>query len=211
MTSARSAFRPRARRGFNLIELMIALAITASLLSAVMVAIDASFMAYQTTTEVASAQTVTRLVVNRASTLIRTGYEFAPYPLNPQVDSVIESDWIEFQDPNGAIYKLDWVPAEEILYIHRDPEGDGTYIVPPSILLENMVKQFEAPNGDDTNDYIEPFTLEWEPGKARLFRCTIDLAVVPDDNMSVDLDGDNIQTIRYVVSVMPRLSAFASD
>ena len=53
--------RTRTRRGFNLIELLIALAITASLLTATMVAIHASFQAYQTTTEVAS----TSLFINQ--------------------------------------------------------------------------------------------------------------------------------------------------
>ena len=47
----------RARRGFNLLEMLIALALTAALMAATMVALDASFMAYQTTTELASTHT----------------------------------------------------------------------------------------------------------------------------------------------------------
>ena len=45
--------RTGARRGFNLIELLVALTITSTLLTATMVALDASFTAYQRTTEVA--------------------------------------------------------------------------------------------------------------------------------------------------------------
>jgi len=74
LTSLTIQRRPRRRRGFNLIEMLIALAITAALLSATMVALDASFMAYQTTTEVASTHTISRLVMLRLMTLIRTGH-----------------------------------------------------------------------------------------------------------------------------------------
>ena len=47
---------PSRRRGFNLVELLLALVISAALLTATMVALNASFMAYQATTEVASTQ-----------------------------------------------------------------------------------------------------------------------------------------------------------
>jgi hypothetical protein len=53
--------------------MLIAMAITSALLSATMVALDASFMAYQSTTEVASTHTVSRLAMLRMMTLIRTG------------------------------------------------------------------------------------------------------------------------------------------
>ena len=65
-----------ARWGFNLVEMLIALVITAALLTATMVALDASFMAYQATTEEASTHTISRLIMNRMLTLIRTGQEF---------------------------------------------------------------------------------------------------------------------------------------
>ena len=39
------------RRGFNLVEVLIAMAITAALLTATLVALDASIRAYQSTTE----------------------------------------------------------------------------------------------------------------------------------------------------------------
>ena len=36
----------------------------------------------------------------------------------------------------------------------------------------------------------------------------IDLTIVPDDNMSVQLDGDNQQVIRLVASAIPRIQAY---
>ena len=201
--------RPRRRRGFNLVEMLIALAITAALLSATMVALDASFMAYQTTTEVASTHTISRLAMLRLMTLIRTGQDFGPFPINPQ-DSIVESAEIEFLTPGddvtpSQLIRIEWYetpdgahPAPNALYVVVD---GGT----PQLLLEGVIPAF-----DEFNQQIMPFTLEYELGR-KLYRATVDITIVPDDNMSVDLDGDNQQQIRLVASAMPRIEAYQFD
>lgn len=186
------------RRGFNLVEMLIALGITAALLAATMVALDASFMAYQSTTEVASTHTIGRLVMVRLLTLIRTGQDFGPFPINP-TDSIVESDSIEFLTQDDEVLEIRWVEAEEALYVIRDPEGLNQWY----LLLEG-VKQT---NPDDPADPLPPFTLEYEKGR-KLHRATIDLVIVPDDNMSVELDGDNTEEIRLVATAMPRIEAY---
>ena len=191
-----------ARRGFNLVEMLIALVITAALLTATMVALDASFMAYQATTEEASTHTISRLIMNRMLTLIRTGREFGPFPVNPQ-DSLVQDDFIQFLTPNGEVLELRWVELEEALYVIRDPGGLDEW----HLLLEGVVRQ-DDPN--NPGDYIRPFTLEYKLGR-QLYRATIDLTVVPDDNMSVTLDGDNQRVIRLVASAMPRTEVYLSD
>ncbi|MCH8150962.1 MAG: prepilin-type N-terminal cleavage/methylation domain-containing protein [Planctomycetes bacterium] len=191
-----------ARRGFNLVEMLIALVITAALLTATMVALDASFMAYQATTEEASTHTISRLIMNRMLTLIRTGREFGPFPVNPQ-DSLVQDDFIQFLTPNGEVLELRWVEVEEALYVIRDPGGLDEW----NLLLEGVIRQ-DDPN--NPGDYIRPFTLEYKLGR-RLYRATIDLTVVPDDNMSVTLDGDNQRVIRLVASAMPRTEVYLSD
>jgi prepilin-type N-terminal cleavage/methylation domain-containing protein len=205
-TSLTILLRPRRRRGFNLVEMLIALAITAALLSATMVALDASFMAYQTTTEVASTHTVSRLAMLRLMTLIRTGQEFGPFPINPQ-DSLVESAEIEFLTPGppSQLIRIEWFetpdgahPAANALYVVVD---GGT----PQLLLEGVIPAF-----DEFDVQIMPFTLEYELGR-RLYRATVDITIVPDDNMSVELDGDNQQQIRLVASAMPRIEAYQFD
>ncbi len=191
-----------ARRGFNLVEMLIALVITAALLTATMVALDASFMAYQATTEEASTHTISRLIMNRMLTLIRTGQEFGPFPVNPQ-DSLVQDDFIQFLTPNGEVLELRWVEVEEALYVIRDPGGLNQW----NLLLEGVVRQ-DDPN--DPGEYIRPFTLEYKLGR-QLYRATIDLTVVPDDNMSVTLDGDSRRVIRLVASAMPRTEVYLSD
>ncbi len=191
--------RRRARRGFNLVEMLIALAITAALLAATMVALDASFMAYQSTTEVASTHTIGRLAMHRMLTLIRTGSEFAPLPASPK-DAIIESSFIDFRlpGPGGDVISIEWSEDDEALYI-VDGGAGGT----PYLLLEGVLAQTDP----DTGDPIPPFTLEYERGNT-LYRATIDLLIQPDDNMSVELDGGSADQIHLVASAMPRGSAY---
>lgn len=196
MTATRTPIR---RRGFNLVEMLVALAITAALMAATMVALDASFMAYQSTTEVASTHTIGRLVMNRLLTMIRTGQDFGPFPALPQ-DAIVESDSMEFLTADGDVLVIQWVQAEEALYVVRDPDGLNEWY----LLLEGVSQN----NPDDPMNPIPPFTLEFELGR-KLHRATIDLVISPDDNMSVELDGDNTEEIRLVATAMPRMTAFA--
>ncbi len=201
--------RPRRRRGFNLIEMLIALAITTALLSATMMALDASFMAYQTTTEVASTHTISRLVMLRLMTLIRTGQEFGPFPINPQ-DSLVESTEIEFLTPGNEVtdsqlVRIEWFETPD----GQHPVGNALYVViddgTPQLLLGGVIPAF-----DEFNEQIMPFTMEYKLGR-KLYRATVDLTIVPDDNMSVELDGDNQQEIRLVATTMPRIEAYQFD
>ena len=99
--------KPSLRRGFNLVELLIALAIVSALLTATMVALNASFMAYQATTEVASTHTIGRLTMHRMLALIRTGDDFGPFPTSP-LQTTVTSDYIEFMTPNNDVLTLLW-------------------------------------------------------------------------------------------------------
>ena len=194
--------RRTTRRGFNLIEMLIALTITATLLVAVMVALHASFMAYQSTTELASTHTIARLVMHRMLALIRTGQDFGPYPSNPQ-DSIVFSNEIEFFTPAGNLVVIEWIETADPTH----PQPNALYAVinggTPQLMLEGVVQI------DGAGMQITPFTLVYELGR-KLHRATIDLTIVPDDNMSVAIDGVNQQKIRLVASAMPRIAAFAN-
>jgi prepilin-type N-terminal cleavage/methylation domain-containing protein len=193
-----------ATRGFSLIELLIALAITGALLTATMVSLNASFMAYQTTTEVASTHTIGRLTMHRMLSLIRTGQDFGPFPTNP-LETTVRSDFMEFVTLEGVVMALQWVQdgqgllENNALYVVLSP---GTAQEQAHLLLEGVMPQY-----DGDGDLVLPFTLEFERGR-NLYRATIDMTISPDDNMSVMLDGANEQVIRLVASAMPRMSAF---
>ncbi len=194
------------RRGFNLVELLIALSISATLLTATMVALDASFKAYQKTVHMSATHTIARLTMHRMLALIRTGDEFGPFPVNPTI-SVVESDFIEFITPDGTAMSLEWVEVP----IANRPVGEALYVVlydvngietDAYLLLEGVIAQTDAGGNP-----LPPFVLEYELGR-RLHRVKIDLTVVPDMNASLELEGDNPNQIRLVASAMPRSSAY---
>jgi len=188
--------RRTARRGFNLVELLMALAISAALLAATMMALAASFDAYQRTTEVASTHTISRLAIHRMLTLVRTGTDFRPLPADPR-DRIVQSNFIDFELSDGTIMSFEWDDADEALYVVVGGAGGPRYL-----LIEGVVEQL-----DEDGDPIPPFTLEYENGFT-LHRATIDLAIVPDDNLDVELDGENSEVIRLVASAMPRSVAY---
>lgn len=199
------------RRAFNLVEMLIALAITAALLAATLVALDASFFAYQRTTEVASTHTIGRMAMHRILTMVRTGTEFGPFPVNPNL-ATVESDFIEFQAMSGDVMAIVWVsdprqpsypssdyPQTEALYVVTNPGTAGEQI---NLLLEGVIQR-----SDPLDAPTMPFTLEYEKGR-KLYRATIDLTIQPDDNMDFEMEGNNTDLIRLVASAMPRASAY---
>src|SRR3954463_8550923 len=74
------------RRGVGLIELLIALSISAVLLTATAVAVDASFKAYANNQEEASLLQQSRMALNRVVTSIRTSDTHAPIGAAQLVD-----------------------------------------------------------------------------------------------------------------------------
>ena len=151
------------RRGFNLIEVLMALAITATLLTATLAALDASFRAYQSTTEEVSTQSIGRIVMHRVLTLLLTGSEFGPFPADPRVTR-IRSDFIEFRTQNGEVVTIRWERDTERLMYQVDGQA-------PVELLDGVVGTADA-----AGNLVEPFTLEYEQGR-RLYRATVDLTV----------------------------------
>jgi prepilin-type N-terminal cleavage/methylation domain-containing protein len=207
------------RRGFNLVELLIALAISSMLLTATMVALKASFMAYQTTTEEASTHTISRLAMHRIMALVRTSTEFGPIPDNP-LDEFVESDFVVFRTapapgaPNGHLMQVEWVESPTA----NRPVGEALYIVlldpvtevetSAHLLLEGVRAQFRPLTDPiDPGGRVRPFTLQYEKGRY-LHRATVDMVVHPDDNMAVMLDGNTDSMIRMIGSAMPRMVAY---
>lgn len=197
--------RPRriGRAGFSMIELLIALSISGMLLSACLVALDASFKSYEVTTESASTHVVSRMVMYRALAMIRSGEEFGPYPIGVLTPTKITSDYVEFvskEDPGTAfkqITRLEKVPD--------GPVGNGFY--------QLMYKRWDYLNGVQ-QQYVEyplirnlraaTFTLEYDRGP-KLRRATIDMTIKPDDDTAVALSTDlEAKPIRLIASTSPR-------
>ena len=96
MTHKERTGRQTLFRGFSLVEMLIALAISAALLVATLVALQTSFRAYQVTTDQASTHAVGRLVVHRMTAMIRSGQDFRPLPsdIRDRFDLPIDEDFV---------------------------------------------------------------------------------------------------------------------
>ena len=196
----------RCRRcGFSLVEMLIALAITSALMAATLFALQTSFFAYQVTADQASTHSVGRLVVHRMMTMIRSGQDFRPFP-NDVRDRFVSSDYLEFFHPDtGQVITIRWDRGSGRLLYSIDGGNEA-------VLLEGVIAR-----NDESGAPIQPFLLEWEPGR-RVYRVTIDLMIIPDDSISTSADGYGVGTdtsgnpttrpIRLVASAMPRSAIF---
>lgn len=196
MALRRHNTRTRRRRclGLSLVEMLISLAITAMLLTATMVAIDASFQAYAAAAESASTQTSTRLVTHRLLTLMRTST--AHGPLLPEAGvtlsgNTLTSPHIELLDPDGNLIRLEYDGTEEMLYVTITPFGGSVATKQP--LLGGVTQcEFKLIRRlDDDGVWI-------------LDRGSIDFTVQPDEDTSLAIEGDAAEAIRVVASTMPR-------
>jgi prepilin-type N-terminal cleavage/methylation domain-containing protein len=180
----------RRTRGFSLVEMLIALAISAALLVAVLSALVASFRAYQATTEQASTHVIGRVIMHRMMALVRNGVDFGPLPEDAR-DRFVLTDEFVFVDEDGREIALRLDRAASALLMQVDQSAE-------QLLLEGV----RGPV-DETGGAIGAFTLEFEQGTT-LVRASFDLTVDADDNASVALEGDEVVPIRLVGSTAPR-------
>lgn len=193
-----------ARRGFSMIEVLISLLISATLLTATLGALDGSFKAYKVTTEGASTNVVARIVMQRVTAMIRTGDSFGPYPINPIATPTLESNWIEF-----VSYRDPSTNTERVTRLERrdGPTGEGPYelwYIVTTYTSGAMVEENEAPLLVNLNDVV--FMMSYDVGP-RLKRVTIDLIIQPDDLQDVAV-GSKLEApvIRLVASASPRMN-----
>ena len=193
-------------RAFSLVEMLVALMISSLLLTASLTALDASFKSYKVTTESASSQVVARMVMYRLTTMIRTGEEFGPYPVNPILDPVLVPDppAIEFVTNRD----VDTGEATVVRVERRDaPDGSATpyelWFVQSQTLNGNVVgTPEEHPLIKNVQNIT--FTLYYDVGP-RLRRATIDLTIRPDDLKDAAIGaGLDSPSMRLVTTVAPR-------
>ncbi len=175
------------RRAFSMIEMLLALSITSMLLTATMVALDASFKGYQLTTESASTHVVSRIMMHRLLAMIRTGTDFGPFPANPLLEPTLESDYIQMLTDAG-----------DVLEIRYDADLQQiNAVINPGTADEDVQPMLGGVSACS-------FELTYDIG-ARLRQASIDITIVPNDDVSLSVEGDeNVPPIRLVASVSPR-------
>jgi prepilin-type N-terminal cleavage/methylation domain-containing protein len=186
-------------RGLSLIEVMISLAITSALLTATMVALDASFMAYSSASEEASAQAAGRMVMHRLTALVRTSTAHGPMfadatatpPVTLDADNVtLEASFIELVDPKGVIVRIEHRAASDELWYVRNP---------------GMAGETAQPIMGGVTDAT--FTLRRRRNDVGLWvleRGTVDVSIMPDPDNTLSLENETRSAIRLIASTMPR-------
>lgn len=193
------------RRGFNLVEMLIALAITAMLLTATMVALDASFMAYQSTTEQVSTIMVARLVESRMTSVTRIAQEYGPYPSHPQTTEIY-SDLLELQLPNDDLIGFRLDAQTGILYYQEYTTGN---LVEHELLrgIDNPPDVTDLDDDGINNEQRPPFVLEYSLGR-QLDRMCCSMVIRPDDVQHLDIEGNYDSTINMEFCVIPRVESY---
>ncbi len=190
--------QPARRRGVSLVEMLLALAISALLLTATMVALDASFHAYAVAAETATTQASTRLMTHRLLTLIRTST--AHGPLQPDATSsppatlsgdTIDSPYIELIDPNDRFIRIEYRPLVQELWAITQPAGGGLPLAQP-ILRGVTAANFFCNRRKDAD------------GVWVLARATMDLTVEATGDTTLQLESADLPPIRIIASTKPR-------
>jgi prepilin-type N-terminal cleavage/methylation domain-containing protein len=185
--------------GFSIVEMMVALVISATLLTATLQAFNAAWRGYKHTTESASTHVVSRIVVHRVLAMIRTGSQFGPAPAdvldttqNPLTSTYM--DFITDADTQAGTNNITRIERRtvgtnqyELWYKHMN-SGGGLLEEHP--LLKNVTEC--------------AFILKFDPGP-RLVKATMDLSVNPNDDADLKIGvGNDAPTIRLVASTGPR-------
>lgn len=185
------------RRGLSVIEMLLALAISAMLLTATMVALDASFRAYADAAEQASSQAATRMVAQRLITLIRTSTAHGPLEADgttvPPVTisgDIVSSHYIELIDAQGRHMRIEYRTATQELWLVNIP--------PSGIAIEQPVL------GGVTACSFQCLRRFTEDGLLVLHRGTMNMTVQPGEDATLSLENGKAQPIRVVASTMPR-------
>jgi len=190
--------------GLSLVELLVSLAITAMLLTATMVAIDASFQAYAAAAETASTQTATRMVVNRLLALMRTSTAHGPLLPDPTDTppvvllpdgNTIDSYYIEVINQQGEFIRIEYRAATQELWLWIDDNGTPDF----------QAGDTQQPiMGGVTQAHFYTHRRIDKDGVLVLERGSIDMTVVADEDNTLALEGAELPPIRVIASTTPR-------
>ncbi|MEM1097500.1 MAG: hypothetical protein AAGH92_01805 [Planctomycetota bacterium] len=184
--------------------MLVSLSITSLLLTATMVAIDASFKAYANAAESASTQVSTRMVIHRVLTLVRTGTLQGPLTAEDHavygsgLDSptfsgnIVTSSYMHLFDRDLNRLTLIYDEDDEILYLETEPPG-GTAVRYPLLGGVTDCEFVLRRRRDASTNY------QW-----LLERGSMDMTVVPDGNATTDLEDGQTAAVRVVASTAPR-------
>lgn len=192
---ARNFVHPR-HRGLGLVEMLVALSITAALLTAAAIAIDASLKAYSVNQTQAETLHRARIALHRICTLIRTGSDHQPVSVDIQnafaQGQTVTDSGIELIDPQGNTLQFRFDPEQHRLLLI---ENDRTHV-----LLKN-VKDFRLRMTPSRSVYSIKTGGDFD----RLSRSTLLLTLQPDSDTAHIDPSESERDFTLSTSVTPRV------
>jgi len=198
-------------RGFTLIEILIAMSITAVLALAVAVALGASLSAYSTSSETASMQTSGRLVMQKTMTMIRGASLHDAYdPADPALTLVspnasnhpLQTVGIEMQLPGGDTVRIWWAANNA----YGDADLGDLWYQQNSAAAQTLIERVRCQRGPTNQPYL--FTLASRTSDVGLLlaRATMDLTLERDAETTTGLEEARagVGALRVIGSTMPR-------
>ncbi len=209
---ARSRLSSAKRRvaGLSIVELLLSLAITAVLLTAITMALNASFYAYATAAESASTQSTSRIVMQRVLHTIRSSTLHDAYdPSDPNVglgnpaDPPVQSVGMIMETHQGKTLRIWWAVNGS----YNDPDLGDLYVQmdlnTPQALLDRVRIQRTAIGGEP---YV--FTLASRNSSEGLLlqRATVDITAEAgaDSTLALEDAQGAASDVRLVASAIPR-------
>jgi prepilin-type N-terminal cleavage/methylation domain-containing protein len=198
------AVRPHRRHGVGLVELLIALAISAALLTAVAFAVDASFKAYAANETQAQLMQRSRLAMNRITTYIRATTQHLPD------DDDAQDDFENGLVCNASAIRMMIDSSSGVIFRQT---GDELQMIPftiaGNVLTEGTARTLLQGVGDGD------FNITFEPQRSaqavktgakydQLKRASITLTVRATENTSVSGEQTQNQSTTLSMSIMPR-------
>jgi hypothetical protein len=210
MTFARhptSTSRRLRRRGVGMVELLVALSISAALLTATAVALDASFKAYRANQEIGDLTQRARLAMHRILTEIRSTQDHVP---DASVLSIFRTG-VAVQTPSIRIY-TDATNAIEY-------RQQGTQVIRQTFTLTGGAWQPAAAAVLLDGVAAGQFNITMEPQRSetaaraglpcdQLRRATIRMTLVEGGSATSRTEVAGNQSISLVSSVVPRRNAW---
>jgi hypothetical protein len=195
----RSDQATKRRRGVGLAELLIALSISAALLTATAVAIDASFKAYAINQEQSDLTQRTRLAMYRMTTMIRQTKEHAPTTAGK---ATLFASGATVTDTGIDMFDLE---GNSVSYFYDAPNKR----------LMASINGVERPMCEG----VQSFTVRLEPMRSTtsirtggpwdlMKRATLEMTVRTTSSTATRGEGVDRQSVTLSASVMPRRNAW---
>ncbi len=182
--------------------MLVALTISATLLTATLQAFDAAWRGYKHTTEGASTHVVSRIVVHRVLAMIRTGSQFGPAPADvlDAAQNPITSNFMEFVSDADQQAGLNRVTRLERRNSATVPGQFELWYKVTDLSSGSIIQERPLLTGVTECAFI----LQFEPGP-RLVKATMDLTIAPNDFNDLRIGvGNDAPSIRLVASAGPR-------